>query len=142
MSPQESPGKIKNKIKIISFTLLPIYYFLFYEYYFFNRCLEEGAEEFFLKPVRLSDVNKLRPHMMKTKNNNIIIEKMENDEEEEDDDDSSPSTSTSGIHHLQTTQSLNNNNNGNSKRKSMDEAGLPLDITRPRYNGGLTVLSN
>ncbi|KAJ8570417.1 hypothetical protein K7X08_037389 [Anisodus acutangulus] len=32
-----------------------------------NRCLEEGAEEFFLKPVRLSDVNKLRPHMMKTK---------------------------------------------------------------------------
>nr|GMC98577.1 two-component response regulator ORR9-like [Ipomoea batatas]GMD00267.1 two-component response regulator ORR9-like [Ipomoea batatas] len=32
-----------------------------------SRCLEEGAEEFFLKPVRLSDVNKLRPHMMKTK---------------------------------------------------------------------------
>ncbi|PIN18316.1 hypothetical protein CDL12_09021 [Handroanthus impetiginosus] len=32
-----------------------------------NRCLEEGAEEFFLKPVRLSDVNKLRPHMMKAK---------------------------------------------------------------------------
>ncbi|PRQ55381.1 putative response regulator and transcription factor RR-A-type family [Rosa chinensis] len=30
-----------------------------------NRCLEEGAEEFFLKPVKLSDVNKLRPHMMK-----------------------------------------------------------------------------
>ena len=29
------------------------------------RCLEEGAEEFFLKPVKLSDVNKLRPHMMK-----------------------------------------------------------------------------
>lgn len=32
-----------------------------------SRCLEEGAEEFFLKPVRLSDVNKLKPHMMKTK---------------------------------------------------------------------------
>nr|GMD43020.1 two-component response regulator ARR9-like [Ipomoea batatas] len=32
-----------------------------------NRCLEEGAEEFFLKPVRLSDVDKLKPHMMKTK---------------------------------------------------------------------------
>ncbi|KAJ6346756.1 hypothetical protein OIU76_003437 [Salix suchowensis] len=30
-----------------------------------NRCLEEGAEEFFLKPVQLSDVNKLRPHLMK-----------------------------------------------------------------------------
>ncbi|PON60052.1 Two-component response regulator [Parasponia andersonii] len=30
-----------------------------------NRCLEDGAEEFFLKPVQLSDVNKLRPHLLK-----------------------------------------------------------------------------
>ncbi|KAF4393458.1 hypothetical protein CsatB_009829 [Cannabis sativa] len=30
-----------------------------------NRCLEEGAEEFFLKPVQLSDVNKLKPHVLK-----------------------------------------------------------------------------
>ncbi|PKI63023.1 hypothetical protein CRG98_016662 [Punica granatum] len=30
-----------------------------------TRCLEEGAEEFFLKPVQLSDVNKLRPHLLK-----------------------------------------------------------------------------
>ncbi|XP_065867843.1 two-component response regulator ORR9-like [Euphorbia lathyris] len=30
-----------------------------------NRCLEEGAEEFFLKPVQLSDVNKLKPHLMR-----------------------------------------------------------------------------
>lgn len=32
-----------------------------------NRCLEEGAEEFFLKPVQQSDVNKLKPHLLKTK---------------------------------------------------------------------------
>ncbi|KMT15143.1 hypothetical protein BVRB_3g062600 isoform A [Beta vulgaris subsp. vulgaris] len=32
-----------------------------------TRCLEEGAEEFFLKPVRLSDVNSLRPHMLRAK---------------------------------------------------------------------------
>ncbi|XP_042007006.1 two-component response regulator ORR9-like [Salvia splendens] len=32
-----------------------------------NSCLEHGAEEFFLKPVRQSDVNKLRPHLMKGK---------------------------------------------------------------------------
>ncbi|KAE8684981.1 Two-component response regulator ARR8 [Hibiscus syriacus] len=32
-----------------------------------NRCLEDGAEEFFLKPVQLSDVNKLRPHLMKSR---------------------------------------------------------------------------
>ncbi|KAL0007147.1 hypothetical protein SO802_008649 [Lithocarpus litseifolius] len=30
-----------------------------------SRCLEEGAEEFFLKPVQLSDVNKLKPHLLK-----------------------------------------------------------------------------
>ncbi|GMI80338.1 RESPONSE REGULATOR 4, response regulator 9 [Hibiscus trionum] len=36
-----------------------------------NRCLEDGAEEFFLKPVRLSDVNKLRPHLMKGRSKDI-----------------------------------------------------------------------
>lgn len=42
-----------------------------------NRCLKEGAEEFFLKPVQLSDVNKLRPHLMKGRCK-------EEEEEEED----------------------------------------------------------
>ncbi|CAL5201438.1 unnamed protein product [Lathyrus oleraceus] len=36
-----------------------------------NRCLEEGAEEFFLKPVQQSDVNKLKPHLLKTKLKNV-----------------------------------------------------------------------
>uniref|UniRef100_A0A7N0VFS1 Response regulatory domain-containing protein n=1 Tax=Kalanchoe fedtschenkoi TaxID=63787 RepID=A0A7N0VFS1_KALFE len=31
-----------------------------------TRCLEEGAEEFFLKPMKLSDVSRLKPHMMKS----------------------------------------------------------------------------
>lgn len=30
-----------------------------------NRCLAEGAEEFFLKPVQMADVSKLRSHMLK-----------------------------------------------------------------------------
>uniref|UniRef100_A0A804UKS2 Response regulatory domain-containing protein n=1 Tax=Zea mays TaxID=4577 RepID=A0A804UKS2_MAIZE len=34
-----------------------------------NRCLEEGADEFFLKPVRLSDMNKLKPHILKSRCN-------------------------------------------------------------------------
>ncbi|KAJ8438770.1 LOW QUALITY PROTEIN: hypothetical protein Cgig2_009888 [Carnegiea gigantea] len=34
-----------------------------------NRCLEDGADEFFLKPVRLSDVDKLKPHMLRSKAN-------------------------------------------------------------------------
>jgi len=29
--------------------------------------LEEGAEEFFLKPVQQADVNKLKPHLMKSR---------------------------------------------------------------------------
>ena len=29
------------------------------------RCLEEGAEEFILKPVQLSDMKKLKPHLFK-----------------------------------------------------------------------------
>lgn len=32
-----------------------------------NRCLEDGAEEFFLKPVQLSDVSRLKPHLLKGK---------------------------------------------------------------------------
>lgn len=34
----------------------------------FYRCLEEGAEEFLLKPVRLSDLEKLQPHLLKSLN--------------------------------------------------------------------------
>ncbi|KAL3345058.1 hypothetical protein AABB24_024155 [Solanum stoloniferum] len=34
-----------------------------------NRCLEEGAEEFFLKPVQQSDVNRIKPHLMREKPN-------------------------------------------------------------------------
>ncbi|KAK6119215.1 hypothetical protein DH2020_047030 [Rehmannia glutinosa] len=44
-----------------------------------NNCLEQGAEEFFLKPVQQSDVNKLRPHLMRgkcrTQNQQNIINK-------------------------------------------------------------------
>lgn len=32
-----------------------------------TRCLEEGADDFLLKPVQLSDVNKLRPHLLRIK---------------------------------------------------------------------------
>lgn len=34
-----------------------------------NRCLEEGAEEFFLKPVQQSDVNRIKPHLMRENTN-------------------------------------------------------------------------
>lgn len=35
----------------------------------FNRCLEGGAEEFLLKPVKLSDVRKIHSHLISSTNN-------------------------------------------------------------------------
>ncbi|XP_020594130.1 two-component response regulator ORR10-like [Phalaenopsis equestris] len=39
-----------------------------------NRCLEEGAEEFLLKPVKLSDMNKLLPRILKGKSKEHLLE--------------------------------------------------------------------
>lgn len=114
-----------------------------------TRCLEEGAEEFFLKPVRLTDVNKLVPHMMKTKfkkeieNENEKPEKEENKEEIIITKGDMQQFQTAQSLQQQTPQTNNNNNNDdddNNKRKSMDE-GLSPDRTRPRYSD-LTVMSN
>jgi two-component response regulator (ARR-A family) len=69
-----------------------------------SRCLEEGAEEFFLKPVRLADVNKLKRHLMKTKYKN---------------------------HQNQETAEVQQQSN-NKKRKARDDVLSP-DRTRPRY---------
>lgn len=40
-----------------------------------HRCLEGGAEEFFLKPVQLADLKRLRPHILKgkSKENTTVI---------------------------------------------------------------------
>ncbi|XP_047968752.1 two-component response regulator ORR4-like [Salvia hispanica] len=37
-----------------------------------NSCLEQGAEEFFLKPVRQSDVNKLKPRLLRGKHEDLL----------------------------------------------------------------------
>lgn len=80
-----------------------------------NRCLEEGAEEFILKPVKLSDMNRLRPHILKGKNK----------------DQQQPEA--------EQQMQANNSSSGN-KRKAMDE-GLSPERTRPRFssNSSLTV---
>ncbi|KAK6151332.1 hypothetical protein DH2020_013967 [Rehmannia glutinosa] len=98
----------------------------------------------FLKPMKLSDVNKLRPHMMKTKckDDNNNIEKPEKQEKQESNKEEETTTQETDDVQLQTPQqSLQEqlNGNNNNKRKSIDD-GLPPDRTRPRYNG-LTVMS-
>ncbi|XP_051138567.1 two-component response regulator ARR9 isoform X2 [Andrographis paniculata] len=105
-----------------------------------NRCLEEGAEEFFLKPVRLADVNKLKPHMMKAKGKNVQKneEHSPNSEEEEAEIEVEINLESPSQAQPQASQT-----NSNSKRKSVEEGRLSPDRTRPRYNAnGLTVMSS
>ncbi|PRQ49747.1 putative response regulator and transcription factor RR-A-type family [Rosa chinensis] len=116
-----------------------------------NRCLEQGAEEFFLKPVRLSDLNRLRPHIIKTKSKDQNQEKPRTHEEEEASQKLEMSSKKSQklessevkqeqqelLHHqLQLQQSQPPNSN---KRKTMEE-GLSPDRTRPRYSGITTAV--
>ncbi|XP_057789976.1 two-component response regulator ORR9-like [Salvia miltiorrhiza] len=37
-----------------------------------NSCLEQGADEFFLKPVQQSDVNKLKPRLLRGKQEDLM----------------------------------------------------------------------
>ncbi|XP_006603749.1 two-component response regulator ARR9-like isoform X1 [Glycine max] len=129
-----------------------------------NRCLEEGAEEFFLKPVRLSDLNKLKPHMKKTKlkdQKQGTVEKLEDLEVQQqqpqqqiiiqNEQQQAPKSrdllqpESESHPHAQPTieqqqQSLQQANN-NSKRKTMEQGLSPeTDRTRPRYSGIATVV--
>ena len=95
------------------------------------RCLEEGAEEFFLKPVKLADVTKLKPHMMKTK----LKKESEKPAEEvkpEIEEEESPVIEILTLHQeLESEQQepmLSNN-----KRKAMEEA-ISTGRSRPKYN--------
>ncbi|KAL4309410.1 hypothetical protein GQ457_01G013030 [Hibiscus cannabinus] len=80
-----------------------------------TRCLEEGAEEFFLKPVRLSDLSKLRPHMLKTKF------KDQHQKQEEKAAFQPPKQQKTEQNLQQQQQQCNNN-----KRKAIDEGLSPL----------------
>ncbi|KAH6813868.1 response regulator 9 [Perilla frutescens var. frutescens] len=81
-----------------------------------NSCLEQGAEEFFLKPVQQSDVNKLKPHLLRGK--------QDRSEYLNDDDHQ------------------NNINVINKRKMPMEEecVCVSLDRTRTRYNGTPTQL--
>ncbi|CAE6042885.1 unnamed protein product [Arabidopsis arenosa] len=102
-----------------------------------SRCLEEGAEEFFLKPVKLADLTKLKPHMMKTKLKKesekpvaieeIVVSKPEIEKEED----------SSVIEILPLHQELESEQLEpmlcSNKRKAMEEV-ISTDRSRPKYN--------
>ncbi|CAF1870659.1 BnaC04g47580D [Brassica napus] len=104
-----------------------------------SRCLEEGAEEFFLKPVKLADVTKLKPHMMKTKlkkesekpsieDNAVLKHEIRKDEE--------PSVIEILPLHQDVEQEPMLSNN---KRKAMEEV-ISTDRSRPKYNDITTLV--
>ncbi|KAG5242569.1 Two-component response regulator ARR8 family protein [Salix suchowensis] len=106
-----------------------------------TRCLEEGAEEFFLKPVRLADLKRLKPHMMKTKIKNEKLgdqEKLEKAEIQSEQQQQPPSQPQPEPQ-PQPQQSPLLQQPNNNKRKTMEE-GLSPDRTRRRYNGGITTM--
>ncbi|XP_051150852.1 two-component response regulator ORR9-like [Andrographis paniculata] len=100
-----------------------------------NRCLQEGAEEFFLKPVRLSDVNKLRPHMVKATKCNSII----------DTNFQKPAGEDEQLQlQLQSQSHPTSQSNNKRKQQPLDGGGgelSPQRRTRARYSD-LTVLSS
>ncbi|KAL2534969.1 Two-component response regulator ARR9 [Abeliophyllum distichum] len=107
-----------------------------------NRCLEEGAEEFFLKPVRLSDVNKLKPHLMKGKKQEIHESTPPQSQPSQlPTPQSSPPQSQLQQPPQPQEQQQQPSQSSNNKRKGMDEGLSSPDRTRPRYNG-LTMVSN
>ncbi|KAF3512569.1 hypothetical protein Bca4012_002426 [Brassica carinata] len=96
-----------------------------------SRCLEEGAEEFFLKPVKLADLTKLKPHMIKTKLKKES-EKQAEEVKPEIEEEESPVIEILTLHQeLESEQQepmLSNN-----KRKAMEEV-ISTGRSRPKYN--------
>ncbi|KAJ0735273.1 putative response regulator and transcription factor RR-A-type family [Helianthus annuus] len=95
-----------------------------------NRCLEEGAEEFFLKPVRLSDVGKLKPYLSKNERKTTEEEEcvsndnsraLYNDDHNDDDDDEVEALTDED----EQIQML---------RKTIEEQCVLNDISRATYN--------
>ncbi|KAL1195125.1 Two-component response regulator ARR8 [Cardamine amara subsp. amara] len=99
-----------------------------------SRCLEEGAEEFFLKPVKLADLTKLKPHMMKTKlkKENEKLTKEENEVSKPEIKEDSTVIEILPLH-----QELESEQHepmlSSNKRKAIEEV-ISTDRSRPKYN--------
>lgn len=89
------------------------------------RCLEEGAEEFLIKPLQLSDLQKLQPYFVKSVENSCDEQESANSSTDSDNDD------------LMSISMNNNDNSTNSnsisKRKAMSTE--PPERSRPKMKG-------
>ncbi|XP_078435819.1 two-component response regulator ORR3-like isoform X1 [Wolffia australiana] len=87
-----------------------------------NMCLEEGAEEFFLKPVQMSDLERIRPYIMRRKS-------VEPEEQTQLENQASQGELCSSTQEPSEKETKGSDNRG--KRKAIDE-GLACPQTRPR----------
>ncbi|XP_004502490.1 two-component response regulator ARR17-like [Cicer arietinum] len=90
-----------------------------------SMCLEEGAEEFLIKPLQLSDLQKLQPYFVKSVENSCDEQESANSSTDSDNDD------------LMSISMNNNDNSTNSnsisKRKAMSTE--PPERSRPKMKG-------
>ncbi|GAU37580.1 hypothetical protein TSUD_395520 [Trifolium subterraneum] len=90
-----------------------------------SMCLEEGAEEFLLKPLQLSDLQKLQPYFLKSLDNSS-----------DDQESANSSTSTTDFDDDDDVDLVDNNINNNSiisKRKAMSPE--PAERSRTKMKG-------
>jgi len=85
--------------------------------------MEEGAEEFLMKPLQLSDLQKLQPYFLKS---------LENSSDEQESANSSTSTTDSDDDN-DLIDSNDDNNNSISKRKAMSPE--PPERSMPKMKG-------
>uniref|UniRef100_A0A1D1YDI7 Two-component response regulator ARR8 n=1 Tax=Anthurium amnicola TaxID=1678845 RepID=A0A1D1YDI7_9ARAE len=93
-------------------------------------CLEEGAEEFFLKPVKLSDMEKLIPHIMKRRSTEQPKEEQQLKHSQQPQQTQQNDHNNLLVTAMATDSSINSSNSSN-KRKAMDESLSP-ERPRPR----------
>uniref|UniRef100_A0A9I9CYN0 Response regulatory domain-containing protein n=1 Tax=Cucumis melo TaxID=3656 RepID=A0A9I9CYN0_CUCME len=93
-----------------------------------NMCLEEGAEEFLLKPLQLSDVKKLEPHLQKSITRCASDQQIKEQQTTlgigigiaiDDEENSKLEESKNSVNNSSSSSNNNNNNNNSlSKRKA------------------------
>lgn len=102
-----------------------------------RKCLEGGAEEFLLKPLQLSDIDKIQAYLVKSPHHsctNMEKNDMIHDNDKEDDDVGGNEDNTDkNNYNVNDDNNSNNNNNNFSKRK----AAISSDATerRPKMKG-------
>ncbi|KAL3641748.1 Two-component response regulator Orr4 [Castilleja foliolosa] len=88
-----------------------------------NMCLEGGAEEFLLKPVKLSDLSKLQSHILKHTISHEIITTIIDDDEE---------TKTNDVISRDENECDKNCSNANKRKATL--ARISSDLSRPRVH--------